>query len=124
MYNRKPRGSFGHEPLLAFPRPEGLGTFFLIILPAPVFIMSLNSGVMVLVNGSVGDPSLIPPPQPEIVEPNNTRTSKPTARFIDVYLGKNYKRASAKVMPVGDRRQRHFYNRWASEYVGNQDPLN
>jgi hypothetical protein len=82
----KCRGSFGHEPLLAFPRPEGLGTFFLIILPAPVFIMSLNSGVMVLVNGSVGDPSLIPPPQPEIVEPKNTRTSNETARFIDVNL--------------------------------------
>src|ERR1700722_10977532 len=95
----KSRASFGHEPWLAFPRPEGLGTFFLIILPAPFFIISLNSGVWVLVNGSEGNPSLIPSPQPEIVEPKNTRTSKPTARFIDVYLEKKYKRASAKVMP-------------------------
>jgi hypothetical protein len=61
-----------------------LGTFFLIILPAAFFIMSLNSGVWVVVNGSGGEPSVIPPPQPEIVETENATTSKPTRRFINV----------------------------------------
>jgi hypothetical protein len=33
----------------------------------------------------------------------------------------NYKGASAKIMPVGERSQRHFYNRWVSEYERNDD---
>jgi hypothetical protein len=35
----------------------------------------------------------------------------------------NYKGASAKIMLIGERTQRHFYNRWASEYERNHDPL-